>query len=182
MQCNSSSKALIRLREKNLASYVQSISGSMFWHDSGHLFLSLNFSFAKCHIINFYASCCGLIQASSPVNVFCFLASYFCIVFNFLFIYTGAGLHCDEFQLSFLYTRLFIRQSSLHLNMVLAKFAKVSEDQESDITAQSKPASLGGYCRYQSIQYRSTQEYSLNICRLILINCGGGKQRHEGRP
>lgn len=81
----------------------------MYWHDSCLLFLSLNFCFVKFRIINFYAACCDLIQASSPVNIFCFLASYFCIVFNFLFIYTGAGLHCDEFQLSFLYTRLFIR-------------------------------------------------------------------------
>lgn len=51
-------------------------------------------------VINFYAAY-GLIQTFSPVNGFCWLASYFCIVFNFLFIYIGVGLHCDEFQFSF---------------------------------------------------------------------------------
>lgn len=45
-------------------------------------------------------------------------------------------------KLAILHKRVFIGSSSLYLNMVLANFAKVSEDQESDIPAQSKPGKL----------------------------------------
>lgn len=60
-----------------------------------YFFFPLILVLQQCHVINLY-SACGLIQASSPVNIFCCLASYFHIVFDFFFLSTGLGLHCDE--------------------------------------------------------------------------------------